>query len=210
MWTAAFTFVLFDAPFHPGHFALALLIVLILAVWALLLIVRRHRAHELYHVHIHQTGRERLFVAAIGFYFSFAAVRVLTHAIRAGHGPFHNVEMGGRHIHHLVWGIFLLLVVGYTWLLQIGTGQGRGSRWAGRVMSFLYGLGAALTLDEFALWLNLRDVYWDREGRASIDAVLLFGSLLAIGIWGGRFFHALFKEAARAKSGRASHTPPLP
>jgi hypothetical protein len=137
-------------------------------------------------------------------------VRVLTHAIRAGRGPFHNVEMGGRHIHHLVWGIVLLLLVGYSWLLQIGTGQGRGSRWAGRAMSFLYGLGAALTLDEFALWLNLRDVYWEREGRASIDAVLLFGSLLAIGIWGGRFFHALIKEAVKVKNDRASYTPPLP
>jgi hypothetical protein len=197
-------------PFHPDRLALAILVVLILGVWGLLLIVRRHRAHELYHEHIRQTGRERLFVASIGFYFSFAAVRVLTHTIHAGHGPFRNIEMGGRHIHHMVWGIFLLLLVGYSWLLQIGTGQGRGSRWCGRVMSFLYGLGAALTLDEFALWLNLRDVYWEREGRASIDAVLLFGSLLAIGIWGGRFFRALLKEAARTKAGRASHTPPLP
>lgn len=127
-----------------------------------------------------------------------------------GRGPFHDISMGGRHIHHLVWGILLLLLVGYAWLLQIGTGQGRGSRWCGRAMSFLYGLGAALTLDEFALWLNLRDVYWDREGRASIDAVLLFGSLLAIGIWGGRFFRALIKEAARVKSDKASYTPPLP
>jgi hypothetical protein len=197
-------------PFHPARLALAILVVLILAVWALLLIVRRHRAHELYHQHIRQTCRERLFVAAIGFYFSFAVVRVLTHAIRAGRGPFHDLSMGGRHIHHLVWGILLLLLVGYAWLLQIGTGQGRGSRWCGRAMSFLYGLGAALTLDEFALWLNLRDVYWDREGRASIDAVLLFGSLLAIGIWGGRFFRALIKEAARVKSDKASYTPPLP
>jgi hypothetical protein len=197
-------------PFHPGRLALAILIVLILGVWGLLLIVRWRRAHELYQQHVRQTGRERLFVAAIGFYSSFAVVRVLTHAIRAGRGPFHDVAMGGRHIHHMVWGIFLLLVVGYAWLLQIGTGQGRGSRWCGRVMSFLYGLGAALTLDEFALWLNLRDVYWEREGRASIDAVLLFGSLLAIGIWGGRFFRALIKEAAKVKSGTASGIPPLP
>jgi hypothetical protein len=197
-------------PFHPARLALAILVVLILAVWALLSIVRRHRARELYHQHIRQTCRERLFVAAIGFYFSFAVVRVLTHLIRAGRGPFRDVSMGGRHIHHLVWGILLLLLVGYSWLLQIGTGEARGSRWAGRAMSFLYGLGAALTLDEFALWLNLRDVYWDREGRASIDAVLLFGSLLAICIWGGRFFRALLKEAAKVRGGRASGTPPLP
>ena len=48
-----------------------------------------------------------------------------------------------------------------------------------------YGIGAASTLDEFALWLNLRDVYWAREGRESIDAVILFGSFLLIGLWGG-------------------------
>lgn len=62
-------------------------------------------------------------------------------------------------------------------------------------MSFLYGVGAALTLDEFALWLNLEDVYWQRQGRASIDAVLLFGALLAIGLAGGRFLAAVAREA---------------
>ena len=62
-------------------------------------------------------------------------------------------------------------------------------------MSFLYGMGAALTLDEFALWLNLQDVYWERQGRESIDAVLLFGALLGIGITGGRFLGAVGREA---------------
>jgi hypothetical protein len=81
---------------------------------------------------------------------------------------------------------------------------------AGGIMSFFYGVGAALTLDEFALWLNLRDVYWDREGRASIDAVILFGGLLSIGIWGGPFLRALITEAGRVTSGKASDTPPLP
>jgi hypothetical protein len=57
----------------------------------------------------------------------------------------------------------------------------------------------ALTLDEFALWLNLRDVYWAREGRESIDAVILFGSLLLVGFWGGPFFHALWREFIRLR-----------
>jgi len=48
-------------------------------------------------------------------------------------------------------------------------------------------VASALTLDEFALWLTFRDVYWQREGRLSIDAVLLFGSLLSIAMWGGPF-----------------------
>jgi hypothetical protein len=51
-----------------------------------------------------------------------------------------------------------------------------------------------LTLDEFALWLNLEDVYWAREGRESIDAVVLFGSLLSIGLWGGPFFNAVARD----------------
>ncbi len=65
------------------------------------------------------------------------------------------------------------------------------------LMSLLYGAGAALTLDEFALWLNLRDVYWVREGRASIDAVVLFGSLLWIGLLGKPLFYALARGEKR-------------
>ena len=59
-------------------------------------------------------------------------------------------------------------------------------------MAVSYGVGAALTLDEFALWLSLDpDVYWTREGRMSIDAVIIFGSVLAVGAWGAPFFGAL-------------------
>ena len=59
-------------------------------------------------------------------------------------------------------------------------------------MSVSYGVGAALTLDEFALWLNLEpDAYWSRAGRLSIDAVILFGGLLAVGAWGAPFFRGL-------------------
>jgi len=65
-------------------------------------------------------------------------------------------------------------------------------------MSILYGVGAALTLDEFALWLNLKDVYFVREGRSSIDAVILFGSLLAVGGWGAPLFSALGKGTTKA------------
>jgi hypothetical protein len=98
--------------------------------------------------------------------------------------------MDGRHIHHLVPGIFILLAVGYGWLCEVGTGSDSSSIFVSGLMSLLYGLGAALTLDEFALWLNLKDVYFLREGRSSIDAVILFGSLLAIGAWGAPLFVA--------------------
>ena len=106
-------------------------------------------------------------------------------------GPFHDVAMGGRHIHHLVWGILLLLLSGYGWLLEIGSGTAASLRWIGGLMSMMYGVAAALTLDEFALWLNLRDVYWEREGRESFEALALFGGLLAVGLFGRPFFHGI-------------------
>jgi hypothetical protein len=110
-------------------------------------------------------------------------VRGITHLIRAGIGPFHNVASGGLHIHHLVWGILLLLVVGYVWLIEAGT----GSNLLASLTAILYGVGAALALDEFALWLNLQDVYWTGPGRESIDAVVIFAAALSVGIWGGPF-----------------------
>jgi hypothetical protein len=93
---------------------------------------------------------------------TFAGVRALTWSIHNGVGPFHDIHMGGRHIHHLVWDILLLLIVGYGWMIDAG-GQAKSLRLAGRrLLCILYGAAAALTLDEFALWLNLRDVYWAR------------------------------------------------
>ena len=102
------------------------------------------------------------------------------------------------HLHHLVLGILLLLGVGYLWLAQVRHRDRPLLDWLSRLTALLYGVGAALTLDEFALWLRLEDVYWARAGRESIDAVILFGAFLGVGTWGGRFFHALVREAARA------------
>jgi hypothetical protein len=182
---------------HPGAWAMIVLAFAALGLSIVLMFVRRDQARHIYRKHLADRRRERLLMASIGFYITLAVVRTLTHLIRAGIGPFHDLALGGRHIHHLVWGILLLLIVGYVWLMQVGTGMQRTSDAAGRIFSLLYGTGAALTLDEFALWLNLRDVYWEQEGRASIDAMMLFGSLLLIGAFGGRLAHALVKEAAR-------------
>jgi hypothetical protein len=96
-----------------------------------------------------------------------------------------------------VWGILILLVVGYSYLLELGENATTASILLGRLISLLYGAGAALTLDEFALWLNLRDVYWAREGRSSIDAVILFGSLLAIATWGAPLFRGIWRQGRR-------------
>ncbi len=179
---------------HPAIWALMLLVVLSAILAIVFMRVNHGRAQKIYQAHFGcDVPRERLLFASVGFYVSFALIRALTHAIRAGRGPFHNVSVGGRHIHHLVWGILLLLLIGYCWLWQVS----KEDRFLSRLLSFVYGMGAALTLDEYALWLNLRDVYWEREGRESIDAVLLFSALLSIGIFGGRFLHALSREALR-------------
>ena len=89
------------------------------------------------------------------------------------------------------------------WVLQAGT-QRDPSPHASRITSLVYGAGAALTLDEFALWLNLEDDYWTGKGRESIDAVVLFGSLLSIGALGGGIFQ---KFAERVSTSRHSKEP---
>ena len=155
---------------------------------------------ELYTFHFKSERRERLFLASIGFLLTFGIVRAITHLIKAGVGPFHNVvSSGGLHIHHLVWGIFLLLVVGYVWLIQEGTGQSRFPSWFSRATAIVYGIGAALTLDEFALWLNLQDVYWAGKGRESVDAVIIFASFLSVGIWGFPFLAGVARELRRLR-----------
>lgn len=150
------------------------------------------------HEGIPDRPRRRLFVASVSFFLTFAGVRGVVYAIEHKIPPFHFIEVGGRHIHHLVIGIIILLLVGYGWLCEIGSGADNSSLFWSRLMSILYGVGAALTLDEFALWLNLRDVYWSPEGRASIDAIILFGALLGAGVWGA----PLFSRKAKGRKAR--------
>src|SRR5690242_14854959 len=154
------------------------------------------RIRALYRRHFHDHRRERMFLASGFFLLTFCAARVLTHIGRGRDVPF-RFEVGGVHVHHLVWGILLLLTVGYVWLIQVGTGVRGSSVRLGRLTAILYGAGAALTLDEFALWLHLRDNYWEREGRASIDAVMIFGALVSAGLWGGPFLRALTRQLSR-------------
>ena len=158
---------------------------------------------RIYRFHFRDERRERLFLASLAFLLTFGIVRGITVSIRAGIGPFHNVSAGGTHIHHLVWGIALLIVVGYVWLLEVGV----GSTWVASLTAILFGVGAALTLDEFALWLNLQDVYWERQGRVSVDVVLIFGGLLSVGIWGGPFLGALTHNLFRRGPGLPDRRP---
>jgi hypothetical protein len=145
---------------------------------------------DLYQKHFSDRKRERRLLSTASFFATFATVRAITHAIRAERGPFRNITPGGRHIHHMTFGIVGLLVVGYLWLMEIGVVEGR---LASRATALAYGSGAALTLDEFALWLNLEDDYWTKQGRESIDAVVLFGSMLALSAMGRGFLRELLK-----------------
>ena len=138
--------------------------------------------------------RRRMFLASVAFLLTFAGVRLLVRLIvhENDEGPFQWVVVHGRHIHHLVWGILILLLVGYGWLLDLGRAHTPLAIFMSRLMTISYGVGAALTLDEFSIWLNLEpDAYWSRDGRLSIDAVILFGGLLAVGAGGAPFFSGL-------------------
>ena len=175
-----------------------LLIFLLAATTIILLVLHRTPLGHIVHQRIPDRPHRRLFLASVSFFLTFLAVRLLVASITHHIGPFGYVEMGGRHIHHLVWGILILLVVGYAYMNEAGSLSTPTSLFISRLMAILYGVGAALTLDEFALWLNLDALaYWSREGRESIDAIVLFGALLAIGTWGAPLFQRL--ETSRSR-----------
>jgi hypothetical protein len=152
----------------------------------------------LYRKHLSEPRQERLFLGNVGFLAAFATVRTITHAIRAERGPFRNLTPGGRHIHHMTFGILGLLAIGYAWNAQLGLGTDPSGRWGSRVSATGYGMASALTLDEFALWLNLQDDYWTSQGRESIDAVAIFASLLLLALAN----RDLVREATLIASGR--------
>src|SRR5687767_3394098 len=143
-------------------------------------IMKSGRCLALYRRNFRDPRRERMFLASASFFVTFGATRLLVHSYRAAAEPL-QLWISGIHVHHYVWGILLLLLVGYLWLIQVGTGTRQEAPKLGRITALLYGAGSALTLDEFALWLHLEDVYWERTGRASIDAILLFGALVSAG-----------------------------
>lgn len=161
-------------------------------------LVHHTRLGRILRKHIPDTPRRRLLLADIAFIATFLFLRGLTYCIHNNIGPFHNVEMGGRHIHHMVWGILGLLGVGFSWLCEWGTGDAGHSVFLSRLLALLYGAAAALTLDEYALWLNLKDVYWAREGHASIEAGLIFAGLLSAAIFAAPIFKAVHRSGLKA------------
>jgi hypothetical protein len=125
----------------------------------------------------HDPQAERALLSAVGFTGGFAACRAITHSIKAGVGPFHNMSTGGHHLHHSTPGILGLIGIGFVWTQRAFTGEDVPPQWGSRITATLYGIFAAMTLDEFALWMDLNDDYWDAQGRKSIDAAVIFGGL---------------------------------
>src|SRR3569833_440964 len=187
----------------PGTGALILLAFASLVVILLLVLLQLTRLGFIVRSTIPDRPRRRMFIASVSFLFTFAGVRLIVSLVIHNHGPFNWVVVRGHHIHHLVWGILILLLVGYGWLLDLGRSHSPISIFLSRLMAVSYGVGAALTLDEFALWLNLEpDIYWSRQGRLSIDAVILFGGILAVGAWGAPFFRGLHRVWNRRRAPR--------
>jgi uncharacterized membrane protein YuzA (DUF378 family) len=130
---------------------------------------------SLYDRAIVDTGRQAEFLFFVAFLVTFGFIRTSAHLIRAQVNWWPgNVNVGGTHIHHLVWGILLLMISGY-----VGVAVAPPSPWH-EVCAVFFGIGMGLTLDEFALWLDLKDVYWGEEGRKSVDAVIVAATVTGI------------------------------
>jgi len=112
-------------------------------------------------------------ISWLAFTATFTTVRGVTYSIRSGRGPFRNLSLGGEHLHHYLWGIGLLAGVGAVAV------RGDERLRQHPVVAVSYGSGLALIIDEFALLLDLRDVYWARQGRISVD--LGIGGVAAAG-----------------------------
>jgi lysyl-tRNA synthetase class 2 len=116
----------------------------------------------------------------IGLLATFLFVRINTRLIRAKVSWwFHDIESeGGTHVHHMVIGVVLMVTVGICLIAMAPEDL------LAQVLALLFGVGVALTLDEFALILNLQDVYWRKEGRLSVDAVVIVVCAAALFVLG--------------------------
>ena len=121
-----------------------------------------------YEAHVYDAGREPAFLMLLALILTLAGTRFYTRMARVrGWGSAH---VGGVHVHHLVPGIVLSLVAG-----GLAIGLEPPELWVA-LLAIVFGAGAALVLDEFAMLLHLDDVYWTAEGRLSIEACMATGS----------------------------------
>ncbi|GED87439.1 hypothetical protein [Streptomyces sp. 6-11-2] len=122
-----------------------------------------------------EPGKLPLLLALAAFVLTFVVTRVITRLIRAGKGPFGNVKAGGLHIHHAVPGVVLTILGGFGVVASSGRHEA-----ATAIFAVVFGVGAGLVLDEFALILHLDDVYWTESGRKSVEVVVLTAALVAL------------------------------
>jgi len=137
--------------------------------------------------------RERVLLATAGFVLTIVVSRIVTGVLHAnGAGSDGGIIVGGVHLHHFVFGIAIVLGTSMSWLLLGGIDDQR-LRWF-RITAVAYGIGTGLILDEFALWLNLEDVYWQHRGRQSIEAIAAFAAVLLLALLVRPYGHAVWKS----------------
>ncbi|MCW2988211.1 MAG: hypothetical protein JWM24_1149 [Solirubrobacterales bacterium] len=136
---------------------------------------------DFWNEHILANSRQGVFLVLVGFILSFAFIRMSTRLMRSPKVPWWPgsvVSDSGVHLHHLVFGIVTMMIAG-----TLGFAAHGDSPWA-EICGFLFGVGAGLTIDEFALWVYLDDVYWAEEGRSSIDATVIAAAAMALVVLG--------------------------
>jgi hypothetical protein len=134
--------------------------------------------------HLVDHDRQGVFLVLVGFLGSFAFIRMSTRLIRkeVSWWPGNVESDSGVHVHHLVFGIITMMTAG-----TLGFAASGHSPYA-EICAFFFGIGAGLTIDEFALWVYLEDVYWAEEGRSSIDATVIAASLIFLVVLGANPF----------------------
>ena len=137
---------------------------------------------------IRDAGNEPRLLSAIAFLATFLATRLVTHTLLEASGG-GGIVIGSLHVHHMVFGLMVVLLAGVLDLANT----------LARTRAVLFGIGSALVLDEFALILNLADVYWAPQGRESIDAVVIFASALWIVVLGRGFWRKVWSELSRGE-----------
>jgi hypothetical protein len=138
-------------------------------------------ASDYWNEHILANNRQGVFLVLVGFILSFAFIRMSTRLMRSPKVPWWPgsvVSESGVHLHHLVFGIVTMMIAG-----TLGFAAHGESPWA-EICGFLFGVGAGLTIDEFALWVYLDDVYWAEEGRSSIDATVIAAATMGLVVLG--------------------------
>jgi hypothetical protein len=126
-------------------------------------------------------NRDGVFLVLVGFILSFGFIRMSTRIMRSPRvswWPGSVVSDSGVHIHHLVFGICLMLAAGTTGFASHGENP-----WFD-ISGLLFGVGVGLTIDEFALWVYLEDVYWSEEGRKSVDATVIAAAVMSLLLFG--------------------------